>query len=72
MIMTGALADKYNITEQFALIQAFSSLIQAFPKERHFSIEFVTANNGQGEKVWLIIDESETERIDTMLLPEDY
>lgn len=70
--MTRAVADRYSLPEQIALTQAFHILMQAFPEERHFIIGFACANEGQGEKVWLIIDESEEERIETMLFPEDY
>lgn len=71
-VMTRAVAEKYNPFEQIALSEAFQSLIKSFPQERHFIVGFAYANEGQGEKVWLIIDESETERIETMLLPDDY
>jgi hypothetical protein len=71
-VQTSAIAGKYDVPEQIALYEAFQMLIKAFPQERHFIIEFADANNGQGEKVWLIRDESETELIETMLLPDDY
>jgi len=71
-VMTRAVAEKYRLEEQIALAQAFQVLMMAFPQERHFIIGFAYANEGQGEKVWLIIDESDEERIETMLFPEDY
>jgi len=71
-VMTRAIAEKYNPAEQITLSEAFQLLIRAFPQERHFIIGFAYANEGQGEKVWLIIDESDTERIETMLFPSDY
>jgi len=71
-VMTRAVAEKYSLPEQIALTEAFRLLISAFPQERHFIIGFAYANNGEGEKVWLIIDESDTERIETMLFPDDY
>ncbi|WP_041584970.1 hypothetical protein [Syntrophus aciditrophicus] len=71
-VMTRAVAEKYSLREQIALTQAFHILMTAFPQERHFIIGFAYANEGQGEKVWLIIDESEEERIETMLFPDDY
>jgi len=71
-VMTRAVSEKYNPLEQVALFEAFQLLIRAFPQERHFIIGFAYANNGKGENVWLIIDESETERIETMLFPDDY
>ncbi|HOG37692.1 MAG TPA: hypothetical protein PKZ29_02100 [Candidatus Woesebacteria bacterium] len=71
-VMTRAVAEKYNPLEQIALSEAFQLLIRSFPQERHFIIGFAYANEGQGEKVWLIIDESDTERIETMLFPDDY
>lgn len=55
-----------------ALMGAFQILMRAFPEERHFIIGRAYANNGEGEKVWLIIDETDEERIETMLFPEDY
>ena len=71
-VMTRAVAEKYNLEEQVALTQAFRILMATFPKERHFIIGFAYANEGRGEKVWFIIDESEEERIETMLFPGDY
>ena len=71
-VMTRAVAEKYNAAEQIALYEAFQVLIRAFPQERHFIVGFAYANEGQGEKVWLIIDESDTERVETMLFPDDY
>jgi len=71
-VMTKAVEVKYNLGQQIALYQAFQTLMLAFPQERHFIIGFAYANNGEGEKVWLIIDESETERIETILFPDDY
>lgn len=71
-VMTRAVAEKYCLEEQIALTQAFQVLMMAFPQERHFIIGFAYANQGRGEKVWLIIDESEEERIETMLFPGDY
>jgi hypothetical protein len=71
-VMTRAVAERYSLTEQIALTQAFHILMAAFPKERHFIIGFAYANEGRGEKVWLIIDESEEERVETMLFPGDY
>lgn len=55
-----------------ALMGAFQILTRAFPEERHFIIGRSHTNNGEGEKVWLIIDETDEERIETMLFPEDY
>ena len=71
-VMTRAVSEKYSPLEVIALSEAFQLLIRAFPKERHFIIGFAYANEGQGEKVWFIIDESDTERIETMLFPDDY
>ena len=71
-VQTSAIAGKYDVPEQIALYEAFQMLIKAFPQERHFIIGFATANNSEGENVWLIRDESETELIETMLLPDDY
>ena len=71
-VQTSAIAGKYDVPEQIALYEAFQMLIKAFPQERHFIIGFADANNGQGENVWLIRDESETELIETMLLTDDY
>lgn len=71
-VMTRAVAEKYDLAAQISLQRAFQILISAFPQERHFIIGFAYANEGQGEKVWLIIDESDTERIETMLFPDDY
>ncbi len=71
-VMTKAVEEKYDLGQQIALYEAFRTLMLAFPQERHFIIGFAYANNGEGEKVWLIIDESETERIETILFPDDY
>jgi len=70
--MTRAVAEKYSPAEQIALSQAFNILMRTFPLERHFIIGFAYAGDSQGEKIWLIIDESGTERIETMMFPEDY
>lgn len=71
-VMTRAVAEQYTMEQQMALLGAFQILKRAFPEERHFIIGRAYANNGEGEKVWLIIDETEEERIETMLFPEDY
>lgn len=71
-VMTRAVDHQYNRVEKAVLFEAFQILIKAFPKEYHFAIHLCTADEGQGQKIWFIIDESEVERIETMLLPEDY
>lgn len=71
-VMTRAVVDKYTLAQQMALLGAFQVLMRAFPEERHFIIGRAYANDGEGEKVWLIIDETNEERIETMLFPEDY
>ena len=71
-VMTRAVAAKYSPAETMAMMAAFQTLMRAFPEERHFIIGRAYANDGQGEKVWLIIDETSEERIETMLLPEAY
>jgi len=70
--MTRAVAEKYNPIEIVALAEAFNILMQAFPQEGHFIIGFAYAGDGQGEKVWLIIDESATQLMETMMFPVDY
>lgn len=71
-VTTPAFRSRYNLAEEGALFGAFQTLVRAFPKEYHFTIGLASANNGEGEKVWFIIDDSEAERIETMLLPSDY
>jgi len=66
------LSEKFSPSEIAALSAAFDSLVKAFPEERHFVIEFAQAYKGQGEKVWLIIDESATQLMETMMFPVDY
>ena len=70
--MTRAVDHQFSPPEKQALFQAFQVLLRAFPKEYHFAIHLCSANEGKGERVWFIIDESVAERIETMLLPEDY
>lgn len=71
-VMTKAVDEYYNPSQKAALFEAFQGLCRGFPEEYHFAIHPCTAKEGQGEKVWFIIDESEVERIETMLLPDDY
>ena len=71
-VMTPAVKEHYSLEQTGALLGAFQNLKRAFPKEYHFTIGLASANNGEGEKVWFIIDDSEEEHIETMLFPEDY
>jgi hypothetical protein len=71
-VMTRAIADHYKPEEQLVLSQCFQILAEAFPKERHFTIGLASRKNGEGEKVWYIIDETDEERIETMLFASDY
>ena len=71
-VMTRSMKEDYTIEEVLSLKACFDILKQAFPKEYHFVVTFASANNGEGKKVWYIIDEGDEERIETMLQPQDY
>lgn len=71
-VVTRGIEDQFKPGEKWALFEAFQVLVRAFPEEHHFAIHLWSAKEGQGQKVWFIIDQSEEERIETMLLPEDY
>ena len=71
-VMTRAVAAHYSPDEVLALNQCFQILQEAFPQEKHFTLGLASANHGEGEKVWYLIDEGDEERIETLLFPADY